>query len=459
MMKEIDIEDKNNWSRPPGDIEFSGMIIAEVFEESKFDDLKEGLEKIYTENNLEYRLDRLEDIFERPSIGSWGNSNVQVTLANENKEDDVHGHRVQFEELGPYVDFVEFSLARVSPSFMVLQIALTFSEDGKDILNDIYSYTHEEFREEVVGAEKIYNPSNLKKEEIELVKERAVKDVLEVVEGYFQGSLSESSEEQEKLVKMPVYVVESLSDYDNSLDDEDDFEDKKEIEKFSVSHGSFLNTLGVTFSDHQVYEHDCYFLSCDRSAGEVFTNFSIFTDDNLKEEMLENKGSHWGVMDYLQMDFKRSVNLMALMRYTENFSNKVDSYSRNLSQYQQENPSIPGLKSYCRFRKIKKLNEDRITDRRNFTRLFRELEGFDPIGSGLKNIKTENSFIEDAKDYIQNLGDRQETLSKNNDKFYQELLDLSKVSANYNLQFWVFFLTVVIVVIEALRVASIISPS
>lgn len=455
-MKDIDIQDKNDWARPPGEIKIHGMMVAEVFEESRFDELKEGLEEIYSDNNLEYRVERLKDIFERPSIGSWGNSNIQVKFADESEKDDLLGDRVQFEELGPYVEFVEFSLTRVSPSFMVLQIALHFSNEGRQILNDIYSYTHEEFREEITGAERIHNPTNLKKEEIQLVKDQATEDVMSIVENYFQGSLSRDSEDYEKLVKMPVYSLESLSDYDDSLDDEDQFEDRSNIEKFSISNSSFLNTLGVSFSDYKIYEHDYYFLSCDSNPSDVFTDFSVFTDYDLEKDMLEGRGEHWGVMDYLQMDFGRAVSLMALSRYAENFSHKVNTYSRELSEYENENYSVPILKSFRKFRKIKKLKDKRLSDRRNFSRFFNELEGYKPPSCGLELIETKEPFTENTRDYIQNLGDIQESISQDNDKFYQQITDLRKISANYTLQFWVFFLTLVIVVIEALRILQVI---
>ena len=305
-----ELDKKNNelcFLQDNAEIKYHSITIYEFFEGETFDDLVKGLDELYININPvdESRLPHKEG-GRKLEGGLFRSFRSYLPYISDNKfKNKVLPDRV-FHDLGDNINHLELTLHNISPSISILEIKAYLNERMSDEINKVIYNYYDGKREPVVTVngkyDKIYRPSDVKKNEIRSIKRNIKSELIDFVSTYFRGYFL-------KLSDTDISVVPSIDFY--SMDYPDNEED---IIKWGLKNSAFFRCFDSGISPHSTYG-DKHYIFCEESNEEPFNDFMIFANRNLpnRSDMYPDIDSH--ITESL--DDTWHFGLLALIRWLE----------------------------------------------------------------------------------------------------------------------------------------------
>jgi hypothetical protein len=227
-------------------ISYDSIIILEMFSIEEFDDLFDGLDKLYSNihyferNRLNYR--KILHDGERTSL----RGTMYLPPIMNTKIKDKHRF-VAFQDLGDTIDSITITLHATLPSFINLQIQASLDSNISDKINGVIYKYHDEVQEKTTTPSgeftTHYQPEHLKNKEINEIKNNLKNQVIKFLSVYFEGVFFKHANKH-------ISYVPSIDLFSLSYPDKTD-----EIGKWLSNNNGFFHCFNILFLPRTAYKY------------------------------------------------------------------------------------------------------------------------------------------------------------------------------------------------------------
>lgn len=302
-------------------IEYNSILIFELFNHEKFDDLKNGLNKLY--QNSQENLN-IEEFFNRNMLSFKGWKKLP-TISNHNF-DGFFTSSIEL-DLGQHIHFITVYLHRVLPSMIMLKIRAYFNDNASEELNEIIYKHHEteiiyhDFPDEIPNQRFLslttssHSPPDIvKTREITNYRLHRKKEVLNFISKYFKGFfLNSGSNEIDIIPHIEIYSVNFPKN-------------DKDITKWANKCHGFLKCFHTFF-----YPNDCYKLTNKDNSylflvehREQFANYFIFMNGDDSNDAIQ-------YISFESVAFNRWLQIQEreIAKFGEILADEIDNLEKN----------------------------------------------------------------------------------------------------------------------------------
>jgi len=268
------IRERNKWCflKDKQKIKYHSFILLEIIPREKFNQLIDGLNKLYSDASSSCKSRRLnyEKILSDSytNLFRWHVSYLPPIIHSKLKGKILPSDCV-FHELGENIDYIHISIYKVLPSFAVLQIYVILNDKISERINDIIYKYHKEIKKLVETPEgnytKIYGPEIQKATEIYQFRKNLHKEAVNLLSNYFKGYFFE-------LLENDVSIVPSIDLFSLEYPEKDD-----EILKWGNENKGFFQCFDTFISSFTSFKFKNY-LFCLERENKKFNNYIIFAN-------------------------------------------------------------------------------------------------------------------------------------------------------------------------------------
>lgn len=302
-------------------IRYDSILIFELFNHEKFDDLKDGLNRLYQNSQEDLNI---EEFFNRNMLSFKGWKKFP-TILNPNFD----GFSISSIELdlGQHIDFITVYLHHVLPSMVMLKIRAYFNDNASEELNEIIYKHHKteiiyhDFPEKIPNQRFLWlntsshSPANIvKTREVTDYRLKLKKEFLIFISSYFKGFFL-------NLCSNEINIIPSIEIYSINFPNND-----KDITEWADKCHGFLNCFHTFFSPHDWYKltnKDDSYLFLEEHF-ERFANCFIFTNGDDSNDTLE-------YIPFESVAFSRWLQIQEqeIAKFGEILSDEIDNLEIN----------------------------------------------------------------------------------------------------------------------------------